>query len=249
MERLKGKRALITGGTSGIGLETARHFLNEGARVAVTGTNPATLDAAAKELGQQALVLASDAGNVAAQRTLAQSVGEKFGQLDILVANAGIADLRPVDRWDEAGLDHSFGINFKGPFFLVQALLPWFANPASIVLTTSVNAHLGMPNTSIYGASKAALLSLARTFSGELIPRGIRVNAVSPGPIATPLYDKLGLTKADLQAVSDSLKSQTPAKRFGSPAEVAQAIVFLASDESAFTVGSELVIDGGMSNL
>ena len=249
MERLKGKRALITGGTSGIGLEIARHFLSEGARVVVTGTNPVTLDSAAKELGDPADVIASDAGNIEAQRTLARTVGEKFGQLDILVANAGIAELRPVDRWDEAGLDHSFGINFKGPFFLIQALLPLFANPASIVLTTSVNAHLGMPNTSVYGASKAALLSLARTLSGELIPRGIRVNAISPGPVATPLYDKLGLPKADLQAVSDSLRSQIPARRFGNPAEIAQAIVFLASDESAFTVGSELVIDGGMSNL
>ncbi|HUA19390.1 MAG TPA: SDR family oxidoreductase [Bryobacteraceae bacterium] len=249
MDRLRGKRALITGGTSGIGLETARHFLSEGARVIVTGTNPVTLGTAAKELGSEGAVVASDAGDVAAQRTLAQTVDEKFGQLDILVANAGIADLRPLERWDEPGLDRSFAINFTGPFFLIQALLPFFANPASIVLTASVNAHLGMPNTSIYGASKAALLSLARTLSGELIPRGIRVNAVSPGPVATPLYDKLGLPQADLQAVSDSLKSQIPARRFGNPAEIAQAIVFLASDESAFTAGSELVIDGGMSNL
>lgn len=132
---------------------------------------------------------------------------------------------------------------------MVQALLPAFASPASIVLTTSINAHIGMPNTSIYGASKAALLSLARTLSGELIPRGIRVNAISPGSISTPLYDKLGLAKADLQAVAESLKNQIPARRFGNPSEIAQAILFLASDESAFTVGSELVIDGGMSTL
>ena len=249
MNRLNGKRALITGGTSGIGLATARQFLSEGARVAVTGTNPASLHAAGQELGPQALIVASNAGDIGAQRALAKSVGEAFGQLDILVVNAGIAEMRPLEKWDEGAFDRSFAINFKGPFFLIQALLPLFANPASIVLTTSINAHIGMPNTSIYGASKAALLSLARTLSGELIPRGIRLNAVSPGPIATALYDKLGLAKVDLQAMSDALKNQVPARRFGNPAEIAQAIVFLASDEAAFTVGSELVIDGGLSNL
>ena len=249
MNRLKGKRALITGGTSGIGLATARQFLSEGARVAVTGTNPASLHVASQELGPQALIVASNAGDIGAQQVLAKSVGEAFGQLDILVVNAGIAEMRPLEKWDEGAFDRSFAINFKGPFFLIQALLPLFANPASIVLTTSINAHIGMPNTSIYGASKAALLSLARTLSGELIPRGIRLNAVSPGPIATALYDKLGLAKVDLQAMSDALKNQIPARRFGNSGEIAQAIVFLASDEAAFTVGSELVIDGGLSNL
>ena len=249
MNRLNGKRALITGGTSGIGLATARQFLSEGAHVAVTGTNPASLHVASQELGPQALIVASNAGDIGAQQVLAKSVGEAFGQLDILVVNAGIAEMRPLEKWDEGGFDRSFAINFKGPFFLIQALLPLFANPASIVLTTSINAHIGMPNTSIYGASKAALLSLARTLSGELIPRGIRLNAVSPGPIATALYDKLGLAKVDLQAMSDALKNQVPARRFGNPAEIAQAMVFLASDEAAFTVGSELVIDGGLSNL
>ncbi len=161
--------------------------------------------------------------------------------------NAGIADLKPVEQWDEAAFDRSFAINIKGPFFLIQALLPIFANPASIVLNASVNAHIGMPNTSVYGASKAALLSLTHTLSGELISRGIRVNAVSPGPIATPLYDKLGLSADDLKKVAASIQSQVPAGRFGKPSEIANAIVFLASDESTFTVGSELLIDGGMS--
>jgi NAD(P)-dependent dehydrogenase (short-subunit alcohol dehydrogenase family) len=249
LNRLKGKRALITGGTSGIGLETAREFLTEGARVAVTGTNPATLAAARRELGEDAVTISSDAGDIAAQRTLAKTVGQAFGEIDILVANAGIADLRPLEKWDEAAFDRSLAINFKGPFFLIQALLPVFASPASIVLNSSVNAHIGMPNTSVYGASKAALLSLARTLSAELIPRGIRLNAVSPGPIATPLYGKLGLSKDDLESMSDSIQSQVPAGRFGNPSEIAHAIVFFASDEAAFTVGSELLIDGGMSNL
>src|SRR5690242_18296726 len=146
--------------------------------------------------------------------------------------------MRPLGNWDEAAFDRSFAVNFKGPFFLAQALLPIFANPA----TTSINSHIGMPNTSIYGASKAALLSLAKTLSGELIERGIRVNAISPGPIATPLHAKLGLAKAD----ADSLKGRIPARRFGDSAEIARAIVFFASDEAPLTVGSELVIDGGM---
>jgi NAD(P)-dependent dehydrogenase (short-subunit alcohol dehydrogenase family) len=249
MDRLKNKRTLITGGTTGIGLETARQFLSEGARVAVTGKNPATLETARQALGNDALIIASDASDITAQRTVADTVRQAFGELDILFVNAGIAELRPVEQWDESGFDRSFAINVKGPFFLVQALLPIFANPASIVLNCSVNAHIGMPNTSIYGATKAALLSLVRTLSGELISRGIRVNAVSPGPISTPLYGKLGLSDDQLKAVSSSIQNQVPAGRFGNAIEIAHAVVFLASDESAFTVGSELQIDGGMGNL
>jgi len=246
MDRLKDKRALITGGTTGIGLETARQFLAEGARVAVTGRNPATLEAARQELSG-ALIIPSDASDVAGQKTVVEAIRQQFGGLDILFVNAGIAELRPVDQWDEAAFDRTMALNFKGAFFLIQALLPIFANPASIVLNTSVNAHIGMPNSSVYGASKAALLSLARTLSGELISRGIRVNAVSPGPISTPLYGKLGFSEEDLKAVAASIKNQVPAGRFGSPSEIAKAVVFLASDESAFTVGSELLIDGGMA--
>lgn len=249
MERLKGKRALITGGTSGIGLETAREFLKEGARVAVTGRNPATLEAARTELGKDVLILPSDASDIAAQKALAESVRQAFGGLDVLFVNAGVVELRPIEQWNEAMFDHSFGINVKGPYFLIQSLLPLFANPTSIVLNGSVNAHIGMPNTTVYGATKAALLSLARTLSGELISRGIRVNTISPGPISTPLYDKLGLSEPDLKAVSASIQSQVPAGRFGNPSEIAHAVVFLASDESAFTVGSELQIDGGMGNV
>jgi len=249
MDRLKGKRALITGGTTGIGLETARQFVKEGARVAVTGTNPKTLDAARKELPGEVLIIASDASDVSAQMPLAQKVREAFGGLDILFVNAGIVDMRPIENWDEAGFDRSFAINLKGAFFLIQALLPVFANPASIVLNGSVNAHIGMPNTTVYAATKAAMISLARTLSGELIARGIRVNVVSPGPISTPLYSKLGFSEADLKSVAASIQGQVPAGRFGNPSEIASAVVFLASDEAAFTVGSELLIEGGMSNL
>jgi NAD(P)-dependent dehydrogenase (short-subunit alcohol dehydrogenase family) len=249
MNRLQGKRALITGGTTGIGIATAREFLSEGARIDVTGTNPATLANVRKEFGKAAVVVACDAGDVPAQGDLAKTIAAEFGALDILVINAGIADLRPLENWDEAAFDRSLAINFKGPFFLIQALLPVFANPASMVLNTSINAHIGMPNTTVYAASKAALLSLAKTLSGELMGHAIRVNAVSPGPIATPLLSKLGLSDDGLKAVSDSIKAQIPMGRFGDPAEIARAIVFFASDEAAFTIGSELVIDGGMSNL
>jgi NAD(P)-dependent dehydrogenase (short-subunit alcohol dehydrogenase family) len=247
MNRLKGKRALITGGTTGIGLETARRFVEEGARVIVTGTNPTTLGAARKELVSEVLVLSSDAGAVAAQRDLAQAVRQHFGELDVLFINAGIAKLQPIEQWTEEAFDHSFALNVKGPFFLVQALLPVFAPKASIVINGSVNAHIGMPNTSVYSATKASLLSFVRTLSGELIGRGIRVNAASPGPISTPLYGKLGLAETDLKQVAATIQAQVPAGRFGTAREIADAIVFLASDESAFTVGSELLIDGGMS--
>jgi NAD(P)-dependent dehydrogenase (short-subunit alcohol dehydrogenase family) len=249
MNRLEGKRALITGGTTGIGLETARHFLREGARVMITGNNPGNLEAARAELGPDVFAVASNAADSSAQKGLAEKVRQAFSGLDVLFLNAGIVDMRPMEQMDEAGFDRSFAINLKGPYFLIKALLPVFADPASIVLNGSVNAHIGMPGTSVYAATKAAFISLVRTLSGELIGRGIRVNAVSPGPISTPLYGKLGFSDAELKQVATSIQGQVPVKRFGTPGEIASAVVFFASDESAFTVGSELLIDGGMSNI
>lgn len=246
MAKLNGKRALITGGTSGIGLETLRRFVAEGARVAITARGADAFEQVRQEFNDTVLCIASDAGNASDQRRLAGSVGQEFGGLDVLFANAGIADLRPMDQWNEEAWDRSFRINVRGPFFLIQAMLPLLANPASVILNASINAHIGMPNTSVYGASKAAMLSLARTLSGELVSRGIRVNAISPGPIATPLYGKLGLSATDLKAVSESLKNQVPARRFGTTGEIASAVVYLASDDSAFMVGSEMIIDGGL---
>jgi NAD(P)-dependent dehydrogenase (short-subunit alcohol dehydrogenase family) len=249
MPRLQGKRALITGGTTGIGLETARQFMAEGARVAITGKNPATLESAREQLGSEAVVISSDASSVPDQKRLAEEVRKAFRGLDVLFINAGIVEMRPVEQFDEAAFDRSIDINFKGPFFLIQALLPLFANPTSVILNGSVNAHVGMANTTVYGATKAALISLTRTLSGELISRGIRVNAVSPGPIETPLYGKLGFSEADLKNVASSIKGMVPAGRFGDASEIAKAVVFLASDESAFTVASEIQIDGGMGNV
>lgn len=247
MDRLKGKRALITGGSSGIGLETAKQFIAEGARVAITARAPNSFEGARQELGDRAIYIVSDAASAEGQRKLAGEIKDQFGSLDVLFINAGIADLKPVEHWDESGFDRTIGINLRGPFFLIQALLPVFANPASIVLNASINADIGMPNASVYAASKAGLLSMARNLSVELISRGIRVNAVSPGPIATPLYGKLGLSASDLEATSEALQKQIPAKRFGKPGEIASAVLFLASDESAFTVGGEIIIDGGLS--
>jgi NAD(P)-dependent dehydrogenase (short-subunit alcohol dehydrogenase family) len=249
MSRLLHKRTLITGGTSGIGLETARQFLAEGARVAVTGQNPDTLAAARAALGAGALVLASPADDVAAQSALAGDIGRAFGGLDAVFINAGVADFRPIEAFDEAAFDRTLAINLKGPYFLIRALLPLLANPASIVLNTSINAHIGMPHSSVYAASKAALISMARTLSGELIGRGVRVNAVSPGPVTTPIFGKLGLPAEQLQGMAASIQGQIPLGRFGQPLEIAKAVVFLASDESSFTVGSELIVDGGMSTL
>ena len=249
MNRLTDKRTLITGGTTGIGLETARAFLREGARVAITGKNPVTLEAARNQLGSEVVVIPSDASDAAAQQAVAGEIGRAWGGLDVLFVNAGVAELRPVEKWDEAGFDRTFAINVKGPFFLIQALLPLLGKPASIVINASVNAHIGMANSSVYGASKAAILSLTRTLSGELIGRGIRVNAISPGPIDTPLYSKLGFSEADLKGVAAGIQSQVPAGRFGSPAEVAAAVVYLASDESAYVVGADIQIDGGMGTL
>ncbi|WP_454730837.1 MULTISPECIES: SDR family oxidoreductase [Cupriavidus] len=245
MSRLQGKRTLITGGTSGIGLETARQFLAEGARVIVTGVNPESIARARAELGSEVLVLRADSASVTAQQALAQAVKDHYGQLDVAFLNAGVAVWMPVGDWTEAMFDRTFDTNVKGPYFLVQALLPVFASPASVVLNTSINAHAGAARSTVYAASKAALLSMARTLSGELLPRGIRVNAVSPGPVDTPLYDKLGIPDAYRAQVSQDIVKTIPAGRFGKPEEVASAVVYLASDESAWTVGSEIVVDGG----
>lgn len=248
MGRLAHKTALVTGGTTGIGLATARRFLEEGARVAITGTNAGRLAAARAQLGD-VLTIQADAGTLADQQRIAEAIGAHFGKLDVLFVNAGVAEFRPVEEWDEAAFDRSFAINIKGPYFLVQKLLPLFSARASIVLNGSINARLGKPGSSIYAATKAALISLARTLSGELIGRGIRANVVSPGPVETPLYGKLGFSDEQLAGMKDYLTGAVPAGRFGTPVEVADAVVHLASDESAYTVGAELIVDGGMSNI
>jgi NAD(P)-dependent dehydrogenase (short-subunit alcohol dehydrogenase family) len=245
MARLAGKRTLITGGTSGIGLESARQFLAEGARVIVTGVNPDSIAKAKAALGEQVLVLRADSASVAAQQDLAQAVKEHYGQLDIAFLNAGVAAWAPIEQWTEQAFDASFNINVKGPFFLMKALLPVFASPASVVFNTSVSAHVGAAQSSVYAATKAAFLNMTKTLSSELLGRGIRINAVSPGPVETPLYDKLGVPDAYRDQVNKDIAASVPLGRFGTPDEIAKAVVYLASDESKWTIGSELVVDGG----
>ncbi len=207
------------------------------------------LDAAGQALAGNALLLLSDAGDLPQQRALAQQLEQRWPRLDVLYVNAGDVTHRPLQEWDEQSYQRLMDINLKGPFFLIQALLPLLANPSSVILCGSVSAHIGLPQSSAYAASKAGLLSLARTLSGELHARGIRVNGLSPGPTETPALGKLGLAEADEQALRDDIRALVPIGRMGSVLELAKAAVFLAADESAFMVGAELQMDGGVGNL
>lgn len=249
MGRLANKFALITGGTSGIGLETARQFLAEGATVAITGRSQEGLESARRDLGNGVLAIRNDAGNIAAQGALAEQLRECWPRLDIAYLNAGDVTHRPMSDWDEATYDRLMATNLKGPFFLIQTLLPLLTNPASVILCGSVSAHIGLPQSSAYAASKAGLLSLARTLSGEFKDRGIRVNGLSPGPTETPALGKLGTKPGDEAALRDEIARLVPVGRMGTATELAKAAVFLASDEAAFVVGTELLVDGGVGNL
>jgi NAD(P)-dependent dehydrogenase (short-subunit alcohol dehydrogenase family) len=210
MARLRGKRTLITGGTSGIGLETAKQFLAEGARVVVTGANPASIERAKAELGSDILVIKADSTNLEEQKALAQSVKDHYGQLDAVFVNAGVSIWQPIEAWDEAAYDRMFATNVKGPFFLMQALLPVLANPASVIMNASMYVHGGTPRSSVYSATKGAILTFAKTMSGELLPRGVRVNAISCGPIDTPLFDKLGIPDAYREQAAQQILSTIP---------------------------------------
>jgi NAD(P)-dependent dehydrogenase (short-subunit alcohol dehydrogenase family) len=249
VSRLQGKYALITGGTGGIGLEAARQFLNEGATVAITGRSAAGLQAVKNELGDKVLAIHSDAADAARQDAVITTLRAHWPQLDVLFVNAADMTHRSLADWDEASFDALIATNLKGPFFLIRALLPFFANPASIVLCSSVAAHIGLPQSSVYAASKAGLLSLARTLSGELKSSGIRVNALTPGPTETSAFTKLGQEPQAQEALRARIRKMVPIGRMGTPLEVAKAAVFLASDESSFMVGSELLVDGGVSTL
>ena len=249
MNRFLGKTVLVTGGSSGIGFAAAQAFIAEGARVVITGRDAQALDRAKAELGPMALGVRNETGTAAAARELAAELEAAGVRLDAVFFNAGVAKFASLDQADEALWDLIFDSNVKGVFFQLQALSPLLNQGASIVLNGSINAHIGMPNTAIYGASKAALISFAKTLSAELLPRGVRVNVVSPGPVTTPLYGKLGLQADQVAAAAESIRGQVPAGRFGEPREVAATVLHLASSESAFIVGTEIVIDGGMSQL
>ena len=249
MNKLANKVALITGGSSGIGLATAKAFAEEGAEVIITGRNQASLDKAVGELEHRVTGIVSDTAQLTDIEQLAADLQSQGKRIDVLFLNAGIAKLVPIEQTDEALYDETFDINVKGLYFTVKHLLPLMGEGTSIIINASINAYIGMPNSSVYAASKAAVISLARTLSGELVDRGIRVNALSPGPINTPIFSKMGMSEEQLQQTAASIQQQVPMGRFGRPEEIAQAALFLASDDSSFVIGAELVADGGMSTL
>lgn len=249
MNRFTGKNVLVTGGTSGIGLAVAQAYAAEGARVVVTGRDAKALAEVASTLGAAAVALKNDASQIGDAKALAAALAEQAIKLDAVFINAGVAKFAPMDQVDESLWDLTFNTNVKGAYFQLQALLPYLNKGASIVLNGSINAHIGMPNSSVYAASKAALITLARTLSAELLPSGVRVNVVSPGPVQTPLYGKLGMDAAQLEATAAQIQAQVPLGRFGRPDEVAATVLHLSSPESGFVVGTEIVIDGGMSQL
>jgi len=249
MSRFTNKTVLVTGGSSGIGLATAKAFAAEGARVVITGRDAAALEQAQAIVGPDAITLRSDAGSIADAKALAESLAVRDLRLDAIFINAGAAKFAAFPDVDEALWDQIFDTNVKGPYFQLQALLPRLNPGASIVINGSINARIGMPNTSVYAASKAAAISLAKTLSAELLPRGARVNVLSPGPVSTPIYGKLGLDAAALEATAAQIQSQIPLGRFGTAEEIAATVLHLSAPESAYIVGTEVIADGGMSQL
>ncbi len=248
MERYKEKKVVIIGGTSGMGLATAKMLLDGGARVLVTGRSKVGLDSAQNELGKYALVVSSDARSLTEIDALASRVKAEFDTFDLLFVNAGFSIRAPLESMTEAVYDEMFNLNAKGPLFVMQKLTPLINRGGSIVLTTSIANVKGMPGNATYGAAKAALRSFARTLAAELIPLGIRVNAVTPGPIDTPIIGKAFPGKGEAEQIREKMTGMVPMKRFGTSDEIAKAVLFLAFD-ATFTTGAELPVDGGWSQL
>ncbi len=248
MKQYDGRRVVIIGGTSGMGLATAKMLLDGGARVLVTGRSKAGLESAEKELGSGAVVVSSDARLLTDIDALAARVKTEFDTFDLLFVNAGFSTPTPLANVTEAIYDEMFNLNSKGPFFAVQKLAPFINWGGAVVLTTSIANAKGMPGQVAYGAAKAALRSLARTLAAELLPEGIRVNAVSPGPIDTGILEKAYPNKEAAAQVRGHVTGIIPMKRFGTPEEIAKAVLFLGFD-ATFTNGAELPVDGGWSQL
>ena len=248
MDRYEGKKVVIIGGTSGIGLATAKMLVDGGARVLVTGRSQAGLDSTQKELGKGGVAVSSDARSLTDIDALASRVKAEFDTFDLLFVNAGFSLFAPLENTTETTCDEMFNLNAKGPFFSVQKLAPLINQGGAVVLTTSTANIKGMPMIAAYGGAKAALRSFARTFAAELLPRGIRVNAVSPGPTETPIIGKAFPDKATADQLMAQMREAVPMKRFGKAEEVAKAVLFLAFD-ATFTTGAELPVDGGWSQL
>jgi NAD(P)-dependent dehydrogenase (short-subunit alcohol dehydrogenase family) len=249
MGKLDGKVAVVTGANSGIGLATAKEFVAEGAYVFGTGRRQAELDAAAKEIGKNFTGVQGDVSNIADLDRLYATVKEKKGHLDIVFANAGVAEFAPLGQITEAHFDKTFNINVKGLLFTVQKSLPLLRDGSSIILNASIVASKGMAALSVYSATKAAVRSFARTWTSDLKDRKIRVNVISPGPIETPGVDSLVKTEAERKELVRGLISGVPLGRVGRPDEIAKAAVFLASGDSSFVTGIELFVDGGMAQV
>jgi NAD(P)-dependent dehydrogenase (short-subunit alcohol dehydrogenase family) len=251
MKKLSNKIAVITGGNSGIGFATAQEFIAQGAKVIITGRNQKSIDEAVASLGENAFGIVNDSGNMAQVKNLGSQVKAIADKIDIIFINAGVGQFNSADQMSEEMFDQIMDVNFKGQYFSLQQLLPLVNDGGSIILNTSINAHIGMAGASVYAASKAALLSLAKNLSAELLPRKIRVNAVSPGPVTTPLHSaaKLNITEEQLSQMGDGITSQIPIGRFGTVEELAKVVAFFASDDSTFVLGAELIADGGMSTL
>jgi NAD(P)-dependent dehydrogenase (short-subunit alcohol dehydrogenase family) len=248
-EKLKNKVAVITGGSSGIGLTTAQLFAEQGAKVAITGRNLKNLNNAVTTIGHGVLPVQGDVANLQDLEKLYSTVQEKLGKIDVLVVNAAVYIIGPLAGFTEEMFDKTSDINFKGTFFTVQKALPYLNDGASIVLTSSTVAEKGVPNHAAYAASKAAIRSLARSFSAELLDRKIRVNVLTPGPIDTPVFETVTSTREEANAVKEMMAQATPVKRVGTSREMAEASLYLASDDSRFMLGSELLVDGGLRTL
>jgi NAD(P)-dependent dehydrogenase (short-subunit alcohol dehydrogenase family) len=246
MGKLSGKIAIVTGGNSGIGLATAKLFAAEGARVIITGRRKAELDAAIAEIGHGALGIQGDVSKLADLDKLYVEVKQKFGRIDVLFANAGIAEVVPLDAITEAHFDKLFNINVKGLLFTVQKALPLIVDGGAIILNSSVANTKGTAAFGVYSATKAAVRSFARTWTSELKDRKIRVNAISPGPIETPIFGKMGLADQQIEEFGANISAQIPLGRFGKAEEIAKAALFLASDDASYVAGVDLYVDGGM---
>lgn len=250
MQRLKNKVAVITGGSSGIGLAIAKMFADEGAKaVIITGRNKDALDKATGEIGPIASGIQGDVSNPDDLARMYTTIEEKFGKIDTLVANAGAYILAPLADFTEQMFDKVNDTNFKGAFFTVQKALPILKDGASVILVSSTVNGKGIPHHAAYSATKAAVRSLARSFSAELLDRKIRVNTLTPGPIDTPLFNTVTASAEEAKAMAESMGNFTPVKRLGRPEEIAAAAVYLASDESAFMLGTEILVDGGLRDL